>query len=305
LNSTNVILYSYRRPEQTARAIERILKWQKLGTLFVSIDGLRLNAPEEERQWRHETISVAECFAGLDSRVNPIAWVENNGLTSHQMRILPIAFARDNKVISLEEDNFIETEGLEFLARAVSSNSPAIATAFSSQGHFNVQRDIRLTYFPEQWATSLTTELFESFSTVWNDKVVSREIVKKEFQKLYPFNRIKLELVVERWFRIYNVAANTFSYGDALMSYAALRLELPYIAPMNTLVRDIGYEDPRGLHPRTGELRAVRHKFSPSVKGFPDVCMKCENATNQLPGMGLKVASKHLLKRVKAPFLGR
>ena len=299
MKNVNAVLFSYRRPEQTARAIERISHWNGLNKLYVSIDGLRANASKEEESWRNSTISAAENFANLDSRVIPVVWDVNKGLTFHAVRIMAKVFESDRRLISLEEDNYIENDGLDFLARHTENQElPSIATAFSSTLHSTTNLNFRHTYFPEQWATSLTLEVFESFLKVWKDKFISRDIIQKQFKQIYPINKIKQELVTERWFRIYCAAVGDNSYGDALMSYAALRLGIPYVAPINSYVKDIGHEDPRGLHPRAGEIQSGSHTFKPAGRELPHVCIRCENSTNQRPGSGLLHVAKYLRRRV-------
>ena len=299
MKKANTVLFSYRRPEQTARAIKRICNWDGLDKLYVSVDGLRANASKEEKSWRNETIATAEKLANFDSRIIPIVWDVNEGLTFHAIRIMGKVFESDRRLISLEEDNYIEGEGLDFLTRHTESQGlPSIATAYSSTFHSATTLDFRYTYFPEQWATSLTLEVFESFLKVWNDKNISRELIQGQIKKIYPINRLKQELVVERWYRIFNAAVNTDSYGDALMSYAALCLGIPYIAPINSFVKDIGNEDARGLHPRAEEVKRSSHEFKPAGKNLLNVCIVCENATNQLPGLGVMHVAKYLRRRV-------
>ncbi len=299
MNKVNVALFSYRRPEQTSKAIARICNWTSLNKVYVSIDGLRFDASSDEKSWRNETISVAENAAHLDSRVVPVVWDVNNGLTNHAIRIMRLLFESDYRLISLEEDNYIENEGLDFLARYSDSPGKAsIVTAFSSQSHTDKDRSHRFTYFAEQWATSLTHEVFESFLQVWNDKYISRRIIQEHFQQIYPLNRVKRELVVERWFRIYNLSANNLSYGDALMAYSALRLNTPYIAPINSFVRDIGFEDSRGMHPRANGKLETAHNFKPPSQKNLNICIRCENNTNQLPGMGIRVVANHLRRKI-------
>jgi hypothetical protein len=299
LKKVNIALFSYRRPEQTSQAIARISNWTNLNKVYVSIDGLRSDASNDEKSWRNETISVAEKAAHLDSRVVPVVWDLNNGLTNHAIRIMRLLFESDYRLISLEEDNYIENAGLDFLAKySEPQEKPSIVTAFSSQSHTDSDRNFRFTYFPEQWATSLTHEVFESFLEVWNDKFISRRIIQEHFKQIYPLNKIKRELVVERWFRIYNLSANNLSYGDALMAYSALRLDTPYIAPINSFVKDIGFENSRGMHPRVSAFLNEKHEFKTVFGGNPDVCIKCENSTNQVPGMGMKLVAKYIARRI-------
>jgi hypothetical protein len=297
MSEPSVILYSYRRPQQTADAIERLLNWENLGKLYISIDGLRYSASGEESIWRQETIRIAERAAEKNSNVIPVVWDQNDGLTSHAIRIMSKVFQTHKSCLSLEEDNLIQNDGLEFLSTALGDASkPVIATAFSTQLHVNNRYDFRETYFPEQWATSLSFHLFEEFLRVWHDKKIDRKVISKQFSRIYPFDVIKREIVTERWFRIFNLAVNDLSYGDAVMNYAALKLEIPYRAPLKSFVQDLGALNNRGLHPRNGGVKFYEHEFKPvSAQSF-QICKICENNTNQVAGNGLSTVAKYLAK---------
>jgi hypothetical protein len=293
----SVILYSYRRPQQTSEAIERLLNWENLGKLYVSIDGLRYSASSEESVWRQDTIRVAERAAEKNPSIIPVVWEQNNGLTAHAIRIMSKVFQHHTSTFSLEEDNLIENDGLEFLKRSLGDTcKPVIATAFSTQLHLNNQRDIRETFFPEQWATSLTFHMFEEFLRVCHDKKIDRSVISKQFKRIYPFDVIKREIVTERWFRIFKLAVNDLSYGDAVMNYTALKLGIPYRAPLKSFVQDLGSQNNRGLHPRNGGITFDEHEFTPvSTKSF-QFCKVCENNTNQVSGNGLGMVAKYISK---------
>lgn len=294
----SVILYSYRRPQQTAEAIERLLDWDNLGNLYISIDGIRVSAPSEEVVWRQETIRVAERAAEMNSSVIPIIWEQNNGLTAHGIRIMTKVFQVDNAVFSLEEDNLIRNHGLEFLRTSLGdAQKPAIATAFSTQLHNDCTRKFRETYFPEQWATSLTHHLFEEFLKTWHDKRIERRVISSHFRRIYPRDVIKREIVTERWFRIFTLAVNDLSWGDAVMSYAALKLGIPYRAPLQSFVQDLGSLDNRGLHPRAGGINFNQHKFKSISSESSHFCKTCENNTNQVPGRGLSTVARYVSKK--------
>ena len=106
----SVILYSYRRPQQTSEALERLLNWENLGTLYVSIDGLRYSASSEESAWRQETIRIAELAAERSPSIIPVVWDQNDGLTAHAIRIMDKVFQHHKSAFSLEEDNLIEND---------------------------------------------------------------------------------------------------------------------------------------------------------------------------------------------------
>ena len=293
----SVILYSYRRPQQTSEAIERLLNWENLGKLYVSIDGLRYSASSEESAWRQETIRIAELAAERSPSIIPVVWDQNDGLTAHAIRIMDKVFQHHKSAFSLEEDNLIENDGLEFLKSALGDScKPVIATAFSTQLHLNNQRDIRETFFPEQWATSLTFHMFEEFLRVWHDKKIDRKVTSEQFKRIYPLDFLKREIVTERWFRIFKSASHDVSHGDAVMSYTALKMGIPYKAPLKSFVQDLGSLNNRGLHPRNGGIKFDEHEFAPvSTKSF-GFCKVCENNTNQVSGNGLGTVAKYISK---------
>jgi hypothetical protein len=298
MSEPSVILYSYRRPQQTADAIERLLNWENLGKLYISIDGLRYSASGEESIWRQETIRIAERAAEKDSNVIPVVWDKNDGLTAHSIRIMNKVFEHHKSTFSLEEDNLIEKGGLEFLRRALGDTcKPVIATAFSTQLHFNNERDIRETYFPEQWATSLTYHVYEEFLQVWNDKKIERKVISDQFRRIYPLDFLKREIVAERWFRIFKSAIHDVSHGDAVMSYTAIKMGVPYKAPLKSFVQDLGSVDNRGLHPRNGGVEFDEHEFEPVSKKSLLFCKVCENNTNQVSGNGLGTVAKYISKK--------
>jgi hypothetical protein len=298
MSELGLILYSYRRPQQTFEAIERLLNWKNIGTLYISIDGLRYSASSEELVWRQETIRIAEQAAENNPNIIPVIWEKNEGLTAHSIRIMSKVFQQHKGVFSLEEDNLIENDGLEFLNRALGDAcNPAIATAFSTQIHLNDQREFRETLFPEQWATSLTYHLFEEFLQVWHDKKIDRNLISNQFRRIYPLDLMKREIVTERWFRIFKLAVNDLSYGDAVMNYAGLKKGIPYKAPLKSFVQDLGSVNNRGLHPRNGSVDFDEHEFEPVSKKSLLFCKVCENNTNQVSGNGLGTVAKYISKR--------
>jgi hypothetical protein len=287
--SPNVVLYSYRRPELTNNAIERILQWPNLRKLLVSIDGVRHDASESEKNWRTETIRIAENHAALDSRVEPCVWNTNTGLTDHAVRIMSKSFETSTGLIALEEDNQIGFAGLDFLCESIQNRErPEISTAFTSQSHDFSGLTARFTFFPEQWSTALTYQVFEQFLRNWSDKKVSRQNVSEALGPIFGSKRFFLEIVTEKWFRMFKASIADPSYGDALMAYTAMSLGISYRVPMKSLVVDIGHTDSRGLHPRQSSNFEGSHQYSNlSVNGF-NYCTTCERSTSGIKGTGIR-----------------
>ena len=299
-----MILYSYRRPELTHEAIERILEWPSLSRLLVSIDGVRKNASASEIDWRLETIRIVESFAERDSRVSPCVWSSNDGLTEHAIRIMSKSFESEPGLIALEEDNLVGNLGLDFLSRSIHNrNGPCISTAFTSRSHLSDSFNARFTFFPEQWTTSLTYPVFERFLKTWKDKVVNRSVIRDALGPLFGSKRFFLEIVTEKWFRMFKQSVLDPSYGDALMAYSAISLSIPYRVPLNSLVVDIGHKDNRGLHPRLQTLDLAPHRFEKvRVRDF-QFCLSCEKLDSGIRGTGTKQAMEFVGRKTSNFFV--
>ena len=294
-----VILYSYRRPEMTERAIQRISAWPRLGKLYVSIDGERSNCSDEEICWRKQVVNVAEVASEKNSKIHPVIWNDNRGLTDHALRIMRVALGQAESFIAVEEDNSIENPGLDFLADGLtSSRGPFISTAFTSSPHHSSDILSRYTFFPEQWTTALNSEVFEAFEKVWRDKVIKRDVVMANFSAVFRTNPLYARVVSEKWLRIFSKSAVVPSNGDALMTYAALSLNTPYSVPMNSLVADLGSSDQRGMNPRG--LVQISRQHSPIILKVDNqiFCKTCEYSTNGIRGMGLSQTAKILSRKV-------
>jgi hypothetical protein len=293
-----VILYSYRRPEMTKKAIQDITEWPRLGRLYVSIDGERSNCSDEERFWRKQVIDVAEVAAEKNSKIHPVIWNDNLGLTDHSLRIMRKALGQARSFIAVEEDNSIQNPGLDFLADGLATSSgPFISTAYTSSPHHSSNISYRSTFFPEQWTTALNSEVFEAFEKVWRDKVIKRDVVMANFSSVFRTNPLYARIVAEKWLRIFSKSAVVPSHGDALMTYAALSLNTPYSVPMNSFVADLGSSDQRGMNPR-GSVK-ILPQHSPIILkiGDQNFCKTCEYSTNGVRGMGLFQTAKTLSRR--------
>jgi hypothetical protein len=294
----HVVLYSYRRPEQTDEAIRRILTWNPNIKLFVSIDGLRTSANTEEGEWRAQTILLAEAWAESFSNVEVVVWNENEGLTRHCIRIFSRVFSQTNSLISLEEDNLVSTQGFEFLSGAFASSQHfGMATGYTSWNHSFTDAQSRYSYFPEQWAVSLTQGVFEEFLKSWNDKKIDKKLIQGTVRELFPRKPLFQNLVVEKWYRIFTASVQDPSYGDALFSYTAIKVGVPFKVPLINLVTDLGPNDSRGMHPRGLPETRNLHSFRRFTLNERDFCETCEKASTNISGLGLGQSFRYLVRR--------
>lgn len=296
-----IVLYSYQRPEMTNSAIERVLRWNPKATVYVSIDGLRSNAHQSERQWRKSTIAVAEQWASNFPNVIPLVWNINEGLTEHCIRVFSVAFSQTSKLISIEEDNLVSNTGFSFLAESIAEErNIQAATAFTSHFHSPSIFHERFTLFPEQWGTAISLKVFEKFVEVWKNKTVRREVVYEKTKPLFGYNPWIHRLVVEKWHRIFRESVSVPSYGDALFMYCVWDLGCSYRVPINSLVEDLGSMDDRGMNPRQGTFEATPHYFAPKLISNLNFCQRCERESCLIQGTGLKQSITFALRRVSS-----
>lgn len=298
---SDVILYSYRRPEMTQAAIERIVKWNPGVRVHVSIDGLRPSADKQEKQWRSDTINCAEKMANFSPNIIPYVWQVNNGLTDHAIRIFDKVFQNTKAVISVEEDNLVSDEGFAFLANSTASQrAPGIATAYTLQGHYETSIKSCYTLFPAQWGTALNIAIYEKFREVWFSKRIDRSVTAEMLSAHFKGNEVYKKIVIEKWHRMFMASVNDMSYGDALMTYSAFALGTPYQVPLNSFVRDLGSQDERGMHTRLDSKSIAKHEFEEFSKEDHKFCFKCERNSTGVSGLGLLHVAKYAVRKSKS-----
>ena len=282
----------------TESAIKRILSWNPHINIHVSIDGLRSSANDLEKSWRLETILRVEKLAEKNLNVIPHIWEVNNGLTAHAIRIFDKVFETSSAVISLEEDNLVTDMGFEFLAKSTASlKTPGIASAFTSQVHQDSSSESRFTLFPEQWATALNLPIYEEFKRTWRSKNIEKHVTEVMMSEHFKGNPLFRRIVIEKWHRIFLASVSDLSYGDALMTYAAFKLNTPYQVPMQSLVRDIGSLDPRGLHPRADQSQITPHTFEGFMAADNEYCWVCERNSSGIAGTGFMHVGHYALRK--------
>jgi hypothetical protein len=275
---TPVVLFSYRRPELTRTAIQRIAdSWT--GPVIVSIDGLRSAASAEEKDWRDGTIRAAEREASRYAQVELQVWDTNRGLTDHALRIFQYVMESHRALIALEEDIAVSPEGLSWLARASAAERPVLATAMTRFEHpgGSASGVTRLTAFPSQWSSAFNAALFQEFIRVWRNQTIDRKVVNDVVNTVIS-NRTLAWAARDYWHSLFRNAAASASHGDALFQYASWSLGCLTSIPVTNAVRDLGPSDLRGLHQRVepDDIPDI-HDFRPiSWVGEGRVCASCE-----------------------------
>ena len=285
----SVILFAYRRPELTESAIKRILEWNNLDRLIVSVDGLREDRKERESIWRLDTIRRSELLAQSNSKIDLYIWDKNQGSGMHGIRAMRKAFNFSESIISLEEDNLITPDGLNFLTNQISgSANPLIASAYTKMKHNQYLDGVRHTNFPEQWGISLNQAFFEILERVVTNRKVKIKPIRNLYYETFSRNRIYAESLSQYWYHHYANIMSHPDYGDGIISYAAVSAGIRYITPWTSYVTDLGHLDSRGINPRTNSEEVRAHDLEIKLVRGQQICLMCEVALSQMKGYGLR-----------------
>ncbi len=289
MEKQTVILFSYRRPEMTINAIKRLLQWPNLQRLLVSIDGPRQQASPQELAWREATVMNSRLIAELDSRIEVTAWEKNEGSGIHGFRAMAKEFQKVDRIISLEEDNLISNDGLDFLTnQVVTSSKPLIASAYSKFNHGTEIPGNRHTNFPEQWGISMNSAQFGFYQQVMRDKKVRLRKIRRMFHETFHEEPLYAEMLSQFWFHHYNNMIGHSDYGDGVISYSAVEAGIHYAVPWDSLVSDLGHLDSRGINPRQEIMQSTSHGLEIREIGGQQICLRCEKELSQMSGLGVR-----------------
>jgi hypothetical protein len=268
------VLFSYRRPLSTKSAIERILDWKNDVKVLVSIDGLRSDASEEERQNWEATRDVCIRLSKANSNILPFLWESNSGLTNHAKRIFGEALNYSKNIVSLEEDILVSKEGFDFLTRQTESKSFA-RSAYTSTFHISNQKISTMhTFFPQQWGTSYSSDIIVEFLNLNKPSQIKRGPIWKALKSIKaPIRHI---LMVELWFEHLQNCLSHPSYGDALVQYCSWKLSAFFEIPCISLVSDIAHLENGGINSRSLPSAPDFHTLF-SVDEYPIICNLCES----------------------------
>jgi hypothetical protein len=297
-SDTPVVLFAYRRPELTRAAIQRIAStWT--GPLFVSIDGPRALASEDEQTWRSQTVRGAELEASNFSNVNVKVWNTNQGLTDHARRIFQQVMELHESVIAVEEDIAVSREGMSWLAAVSLAPQPTLATAMTRFEHTALPtgETVRRTAFPSQWSTAFNRSVFVEFDRVWRDKRINQKVVDEVIATVIP-NRVLAWASRDYWYSLFRDAALNDSHGDAIFQYASWSLGCLTLVPDRTEVTDLGPTDFRGLHQRAvRDDRIATHRPVPVANDKQSwICASCEMMSQRRLGINILMPVRRRLR---------
>lgn len=270
------VLLSYRRPQLTHSALEALLHREEIDQVIVSIDGERSAADDFERDARLRTVKVCEDFAEREPRVKINVRSRNSGLNEHVIQALSLGFEETNDLIFLEEDIRLTDEGYHHLLLVQGSSfEPQIAAAHALHSHKGTAPNaVRRTFFPQQWGLGLNRAFFEMFlETAARVKVEPHELKRSIDLSLSKASTTVKDNVARYWARLYTGALQSENHTDAILQATSMINLVPYLAPWQSLVEDLGGLDSGGMNPRPIKKPRQRHHLASIANDF---CQKCE-----------------------------
>lgn len=277
-----IFLTSYMRPELTQIAIERIVSWSGLKKLVVIVDGLRPGATEAEEMWRKQVLQVVD---SQQENAKLELWVydKNIGITEHQIRIQKRALEIEEYGLWLEEDMEVDLDSYSSFSIEQMAN-PSLPFLFSGYSEFNHDANMRQRFksslFLPVWGLTMNAKLIELVEVSWKNKIYNPEVVKNVLRRVFAskslLSRIHAGSVERFWTEYISWGFRNPNRWDALALYALWCNESFVYSPLNRLVRDISYSDPRGMNKRGQPINPKSHSLN-EVRSLEHIfCEDCE-----------------------------
>lgn len=277
----SVLLTSYMRPELTKRTLDRTINWSGLKKLIVVIDGLRLDANEEEKKWRELTIEVVENYKKSE-KLELWCYTTNIGMTEHYLRIQERVMNEDPDTIWIEEDIDLDFDKFARLKSEKHYNQgPVLISGYS---HFNhkdtVENGLKGNLFVPMWGLRMNEAFHELICKIWKDKSFNEKYVEHALLELFPVETINQRMytrsVMKYWKEYSKWGLFSSRRWDSLANYALWTIGRVSLASMNRLAEDVSYLDFRGMNQRVKPSEVLTHLSSfKKVRGI-EFCIECE-----------------------------
>jgi len=303
-NPPVILVPAYRRPELLNKVLTHLTSIQVKNNIMISVDGLRHGSDLTEKSWRKSVINISENWANRFSNIDVKVWNINEGTTAHAQRIFPELFAKNSRVIAIEDDMIISAEGLIFLEKCVTTAQvPQIAAAHTLSDHLNPTSEIRTTILPNQWGLCFNSKIYDEFARFLNGKRVSRKKIYESFFENYHGQTSKI-VAAENWVLHFEDTIAHPSYTDAIFACSALHLGIAFSVPWKSYIKDIAIEDPenRGITVRS-QAQVRTHTYDPHIRGQFNYCHQCDRENNKIKGLGFRQIIGGYSYRTKQRFL--
>lgn len=290
-SSKIVYLTSYMRPELTELAIKSVLRWGDLKKLVIIIDGLRSTADFNEKDWREQTIKIAERYCSTSPNLDLWLYDNNIGITEHNMRIQKRALENDGAGIWLEEDFSLDFVNYSQILQELDIEKRKDPVLISAYSHFNHEQSdlekVKSNLFLPLWGISFNESFFELYNKVWVDKKFNPTVIDKMLKPIFPNSnfseRIFRDKVIDYWTEYLGWGFKNRNRWDAVATYALWTQECYSMNTLQAYSFDLSYLDPRGMNPRIEPEKTRSHPFRLLKVQERLFCLDCELHGSRIP----------------------
>lgn len=276
-----IVLVNFRRPLLTSQALVHLRSLAPDLPIVATVDGPYSGERDRDELARQETVRVVASFAEHDSLTTLISPTAGRGITRHVEFALAEAFESMSfsSVILLEEDQQLQTEGLDFLKVVARTNDrPVHATAFSSTQHEEQFNHPRLTLFPEQWGVLLNAAMYDNYLALRRRGSISYREVFSHFLPILG-SRLKSSIAADYWTALFNETLGSRDQFDGGLQAALCSSGTLTVTPWRSGLRDLGGGD-GAFNERTVLAPDGAHKSRLQRLGsLGYVCQTCELAS--------------------------
>jgi hypothetical protein len=233
-----IVLTTFCRPNLTRDSIVSLLTRFPTTTLIVTQDGRIPSYFEDEHKITREIIKELE-IEYPQLRVN--LRNRNVGLTGHLNEVFREVFQEFPNLIFLEEDMWIDTDGLKFLDEVKNDLSLSHRSAYSTTNHPITSNalDYRLSNFPEQWGVAINKAFYEAFQDEIQRKTVERNLVRRVVRDS-GYAKIQAEILTDFWTQLLRQELDAPHGWDATFQLVLWRYSSPSKVSLKSFVKDLG-----------------------------------------------------------------
>ena len=303
-----IVMTAYCRPELTRNSIISLVERFPEINLIVSQDG-KIPGFYEEDHAKTRLMLMAMEKEYPQIKVNLRS--RNIGLTGHLKEVFKETLQSHSSLIFLEEDMWIDTNGLEFLNGVKFDQALSHRSAYSTTNHPLSSKllEYRLSNFPEQWGVAINYECFEAFRDEISRRSVERNLVRKVIRNS-GYSRVRAEILSDFWTQLLRQEIESPHGWDSTLQLALWRNNSPSRVAIRSFVRDLGGGEgsitKRTQFPTKRRVKPKTHNTS-----LEKPCLACEeqdafrrrfSSTNQIRNR-LRIRSRFMHYRALRTYL--
>jgi hypothetical protein len=306
-----VCIPAYQRAELLLDRVKELESLSAISGLMISVDGLRPDAGELERNNRSELIKTAWALAGrCHFPVEVKVWEHNLGVNDHAARIFKLVKDKLPYLLIIEEDVSVSHSGLQFLIENIGKSGIHAVTTFSPLNHFNSEPTATFsTLFPNQWGFAISGEIMTQYLWVYETKKIEFSRIYTSFRSRYKslFGQLEIYKLAIYWANHFASCIREPNNADGIIQYSVISLGHEYILPSHSLSRDVApLNDYRSMNRRSESFSGKTELCNETqfeVSKTLLFCSKCEKTLSRFAEVNLKTILGGTKYRIQKDYL--